>query len=124
MSWPEYLALCSELRMECAALDVGGRRRSEASVAWSLQRYLIFAILSCIPDRQRTLRELEVGRTLVKDATGRWVIRHGPGDYNTGKAYGERPPLIIAPHIYPELEAYIGKWRAHLQPSHALLFTQ
>ena len=32
-----------------------------------LQKYLIFAILSCVPDRQRTLRELELGRTLVKD---------------------------------------------------------
>ena len=31
------------------------------------QKYLIFAILSCVPDRQRTLRELELGRTLVKD---------------------------------------------------------
>lgn len=30
---------------------------------------------------QRTLRELEVGRTLVKDRQGRWMIRHGPGDY-------------------------------------------
>jgi hypothetical protein len=27
----------------------------------------VFAILSCIPDRQRTLRELEVGRTLFKE---------------------------------------------------------
>lgn len=32
-----------------------------------MQRYLIFAILSCVPDRQRTLRELRVGKTLVKE---------------------------------------------------------
>ena len=36
-------------------------------MAWSLQKYLIFAILSCVPDRQRTLRELELGRTLFKE---------------------------------------------------------
>ena len=30
------------------------------------KRYLIFAILACVPDRQRTLRELELGRTLIK----------------------------------------------------------
>ena len=36
-------------------------------MAWAVQRYLIFAILSCVPDRQRTLRELSVGRTLVKE---------------------------------------------------------
>ena len=73
---------------------------------------------------QRTLRELEVGRTLVRDREGRWVIRHGAGDYKTGRAYGERPPLLIDPAIYPELEAFMDKWRAYLQPQHGLLFTQ
>lgn len=52
LTWHEYLDLCEELRSECAALDSIGRRRSDAAVAWSLQKYLIFAILSCVPDRQ------------------------------------------------------------------------
>lgn len=92
-----------------------------------------------------------MGRTLVKDREGRWVIRHGPGDYKvrrgwahglpaflaasllslvsfaplqTGRAYGERPPLVLSPHIYPELEAFMGRWRAELKPAHNLLFTQ
>ena len=73
---------------------------------------------------QRTLRELEVGRTLVRDREGRWVIRQGAGDYKTGRAYGERPPLLIDPAIYPELEAFMDKWRAYLEPQHGLLFTQ
>lgn len=42
----------------------------------------------------------------------------------TGRAYGERPPLTLSPHIYPELEAFMDKWRAALQPRHNLLFTQ
>ena len=54
--------------------------------------------------RQRTLRELRLGSTLIKDEAGRWIIRHGPKDYKTGKTYGERPPLVIAPAIFPELE--------------------
>ncbi|KAI7842588.1 hypothetical protein COHA_003692 [Chlorella ohadii] len=124
LSWPEFLRLCGELRRECGALGHNGKKRSDAAVAYSLQRYLIFAIFSCVPDRQRTLRELEVGRTLVKDREGRWVIRHGPQDYKTGRAYGERPPLTLSPHIYPELEAFMDKWRAALQPRHNLLFTQ
>ena len=61
-------------------------------------------------DRQRTLRELEVGRTLVREG-GRWLVRHQAGDYKTGRAYGERPPLVIAPAIYPEVDA----------PGHTLL---
>lgn len=122
--------------------------------------YIATSALFLPPASQRTLRELEVGRTLVKDRQGRWVIRHGPGDYKvglrggvtavpalvaarvqsrlssqlarnssvspsqTGRAYGERPPLTLSPHIYPELEAFMDKWRAALQPRHNLLFTQ
>lgn len=56
-------------------------------------------------DRQRTLRELEVGRTLFKEGD-RWVIKHQAADYKTGRAYGERPPLVIAPHIYPEVRTH------------------
>lgn len=123
LDWPDYLRLCQELRRECAGLLRDGRPRSRKDVAWSLQRYLIFGILSCIPDRQRTLRELEVGRMLVKE-DGRWCIRHGPRDYKTGRTYGDRPPLIIAPSLYPELEAFVSTWRAELAPQHGFLFTQ
>eukprot|EP00877_Chromochloris_zofingiensis_P012617 jgi/Chrzof1/7609/Cz02g30040.t1 len=122
LEWSEFLGVVRRLRAECAGLDHQGNKRSPAAVAHSIQRYLIFAILSCIPDRQRTLRELRVGSTLVKE-DDRWLIRHGPGDYKTGKLYGERPPMVIAPFIYPELEAFISTWRAELQPRHDCLFT-
>ena len=79
--------------------------RDEASpkdVAWKLQTYLMFAVLACVPDRQRTLRELEEGRTLIKDnLSGAWQIRHGPEDYKTGAAYGDRPILQLAPWLFP-----------------------
>jgi hypothetical protein len=42
-----------------------------------------------------------------------------------GKSYGDRPPLVIAPHIYPELDAFLTTWRAELgPPTHGLLFSQ
>lgn len=103
LDWPEYLQVVQELKKECAG-------------AW--------ARLACVPDRQRTLRELRVGSTLLRDKDGRWAIRHGPGDYKTGRAYGERPPLVVAPHIYPELEAFMARWRSELAPSHDFLFSQ
>ena len=74
--------------------------------------------------RQRTIRELQVGQTFFKDEQGRWVIRHGPGHYKTGKAYGERPPMVVAPHIYPELEAFLEEWRVELHPEHDFVFSQ
>ncbi|KAG2436003.1 hypothetical protein HYH02_011716 [Chlamydomonas schloesseri] len=124
LDWPQYLALVAELRREAAGLKLNGKPRAPAEVAMSLQAYLIAAILACVPDRQRTLRELQVGRTLVKDAAGTWFIRHGHADYKTGGTYGERPPLVIEPGIYYELEEFIGTWRAHLQPKHDFLFTK
>lgn len=41
----------------------------------------------------------------------RWVIRHSPGDYKTGKLYGKRPPMVIGAFIHPELEAFISCFR-------------
>lgn len=44
-----------ELRKECGGRDSTGRQRQSSAVAWSLQRYLIFAILSCIPGARACL---------------------------------------------------------------------
>ncbi|GAX85549.1 hypothetical protein CEUSTIGMA_g12964.t1 [Chlamydomonas eustigma] len=124
LDWPDFLKVVECLRLECANFRIGEvSPESNKRLAISLQKYLIFAILSCIPDRQRTIRELRLGTTLVKDEVGRWVIRHGPRDYKTGKAYGERPPLVISTSIYPELEAWISTYRAYLDPKHDYLFT-
>ena len=51
LDWPEYLHTVQELRKECAGRTHLGSKRARSAVAWSLQRYLIFAILSSIPDR-------------------------------------------------------------------------
>ena len=192
LSWDQYLGLCKTLEHEVAPRWHAGGTRTDAAVAWSLQRYLIFGILACVPDRQRTIRELEIGRTLFKeykeekereapgggavskrhdepacrvggpprersDANGanggsveilrgsrdrraerwidlradateaeydyRWVIKHGPDDYKTGRNYGERPPMVLAPSLYGALEEWIEHRRAHLAPRHANLFT-
>lgn len=42
------------------------------------------AALCMLADRQRTIRELEVGRTLFKEGD-HWMIRHQAGDYKTGQ---------------------------------------
>ena len=104
LDWPDYLRLVERLKWECAPLTHVGDQRPDKDVAMAVQRYLLFAILACVPDRQRTLRELELGRTLVceefDDAvdgengevklTRRrvWTVKHSPDDYKTGGAYG------------------------------------
>ena len=35
---------------------------------------------------------------------GRWLIRHTAKDYKTGRSYGERPPMVLAESMYPEVQ--------------------
>jgi hypothetical protein len=122
LDWPEYLGAIKYLKKECALYSANGNRRPDTAVANSIQLYLIFSILACVPDRQRTIRELEVGKTLIQEE-GKWIIKHGPGDYKTGKAYGQRPPMVISDHLYSDLEEWISTWREKLSPDHNFLFT-
>ena len=127
LDWPEYLAMTKELWKETGCMKKGSNgelvRRDDKDIAWSLQKYLIFAILACVPDRQRTIRELKMGRTLFKEGDI-YVIRHKPEDYKTGKAYGERAPLYISSSLTRPLDEFIGCYRAALGPDHDFLFTQ
>jgi len=129
LDWGDYLSVCDTLKDEMALNSFTSHKRSKSAIAWSMQRYLIFAILSCVPDRQRTLRELSIGKTLIReegydDQGERWIIKHGPNDYKTGKDYGVRPPLVIAPELYPHLENFIANYREYLNPEHDFLFSR
>jgi len=94
-------------------------------IAEAYQRYLILAAFASIPDRQRTIRELEVGRTLIKDSeTDCWLVKHGPSDYKTGKHYGERPALQLAEELTPAIDDFIANWRPALHPSTNILLVQ
>ena len=125
LEWDQFLALVEHLKLECAPLEASGKERSARDVAMSVQRYLLFAILACIPDRQRTLRELQLNKTLFRDASsGTWMVRHGPDDYKTGGAYGERPALVIDPRVYPALESWLNVHRSTLSPTHDFVFTR
>ena len=129
LDFPEYLAMTRELKRETGCLKETSKgdvvRRDDKDIAWSLQKYLIFAILACVPDRQRTIRELQLGRTLFKDEeAGIYVIKHKPSDYKTGKAYGERAPLYISQSLTTALDVFLGRYRAALEPEHEFLFTQ
>ena len=134
LNWPEYLACVAYLKKECSSHTSEGRPRSDRTMGLSYQRYLIAALLAYMPpDRQRTFRELEEGKTLVRgslknaifypEKAGDFYIRLGSQDYKTGKTYGEQF-LKIPEKLYPELEAWLNKWRSLVQPQHNFVFTQ
>eukprot|EP00658_Telonema_sp_P-2_P070104 TRINITY_DN59719_c0_g1_i2.p1 TRINITY_DN59719_c0_g1~~TRINITY_DN59719_c0_g1_i2.p1 ORF type:complete len:283 (-),score=53.05 TRINITY_DN59719_c0_g1_i2:30-878(-) len=111
LSWPEYLRAVSILKQEAYLPEGTAKHRAQR-----FQRYLICAVLSCIPDRQRTIRELELDRTFVFDSSvGCWMVKHTADDYKTGKAYGERPPLALPNSLNPVSYTHL---RAHETPEH------
>lgn len=136
LSWPEYLGVVQQSLTEVdqllrayngpdpetveASFTVEQRR---ISVAY--QKYLILAIFASIPDRQRTIRELELDRSFVKDiASDSWGIKHAPDDYKTGKTYGERPLLQLSPSLTPAIEGFVSHWRLCLRPQTKHVFVQ
>eukprot|EP00192_Tetraselmis_astigmatica_P003402 CAMPEP_0117688120 /NCGR_PEP_ID=MMETSP0804-20121206/23611_1 /TAXON_ID=1074897 /ORGANISM="Tetraselmis astigmatica, Strain CCMP880" /LENGTH=591 /DNA_ID=CAMNT_0005500453 /DNA_START=320 /DNA_END=2095 /DNA_ORIENTATION=+ len=123
LDWPQYLQVVQTLKTEFED-SLANPSKTRKETATKLQTYLMFSIMACIPDRQRTLRELKEGTTLMRDAaTGSWAIKHGPEDYKTGKAYGDRPLLYIAPHIGPDLELWLRNYRKEFAPHHKYVFT-
>ncbi|MBD1821118.1 site-specific integrase [Cyanobacteria bacterium FACHB-DQ100] len=135
LDWPEFLACVHHLERECQPTYSYGSKRTPTAVARSVQRYLLFALLAYMPpDRQRTLRELEVGKTLVKGLLnhngvfeakddGKWYIHLMKTNYKTGKTYGEQW-LMVPDILYSYLEAWLAQWRALFSPNHNFVFTQ
>ncbi len=106
-----------------------GNNRSQSGIVHDLQLFLSLAFMVLIPvDRPRTYYNLEIGRTFVygiyqdgrfvpatkikdgEEAT--WYIHLMPGDYKTGKVYGEY--WGIMPNVKfadgKKLYDYIDRW--------------
>jgi hypothetical protein len=134
LDWNEYLTVVQKLKEDVqdeiksfvekkriSKSNVTARRR----IATKFQAYLILAFFSCVPDRQRTFRELEIGRSFLRDdKINCWVIKHGPDDYKTGKTYGDRPPLVITPELSPAIDDFLERWRPSLEPTGDHFFVQ
>jgi hypothetical protein len=139
LAWPEYLAVVNKAKENAENLlkeysqqeqkrggDPKGDTQEQVEytprqrkIAVAFQQYLILAFFANVPDRQRTIRELEIGRSFVKDAKlNQWCIKHSPNDYKTGKKYGERPPLHLSASLTVAIDHFLERWRPCLQPSH------
>jgi len=86
-------------------------------IATLFQQYLILSFFACVPDRQRTFRELELGRNFIRvdeDNLPLWIIKHTADDYKTGSTYGERPPLPLTASLTAEIDDFLDRWRPSL----------
>ena len=125
LEWSEYLEVIQLLKVDLLEMmtdyqqrleiesklssseDVNGKtaKQSQAitkllkaqrkEIATTFQQFLVLSFFACVPDRQRTYRELQLGRSFIKvesegDGSPIWVIKHTADDYKTGHTYGER----------------------------------
>ncbi len=105
--------------------SLGQYSSAQRRIATKYQAYLILAFFSCVPDRQRTFRELEIGKTFIRDGKiDCWTIKHGPDDYKTGKTYGNRPPLVLARELTGGIDDFLARWRPCLKPLGDHFFVQ
>ena len=111
-----------QARAQCGSTSAASLKGNPKLLAWRWQKTLVLEIFARLPDRLRTLVELEIGRTLVRSGDGSWVIKHGPGDYKTGSAYGDRPDFRLA-QLTPSIDQFIRTHRPNLEPrGHDFLF--
>ncbi|OKH34781.1 hypothetical protein NIES2101_38430 [Calothrix sp. HK-06] len=126
LDWTTYKACVQRLIAECAPRDQKAKKRSEGAIAQSHQMALICLILSVFPDRGRTIRELELGRTLVK-RDGKWFIEQNATDFKTGDSFcknRQKRIVELSELVYPLLEDWLYKWRSVFKPQHSFVFTQ
>lgn len=134
LSWSEYLQVIQGLKTDLLHLidqcdtettNDKGFTPAQRKVATLYQHYLILSFLACVPDRQRTIRELDLSERFLRDKQNDvWTIKHGPDDYKTGKTYGDRPPLVLAPELVPAIDDFLERWRPCLTPKTNHLFVQ
>lgn len=129
ISWPQYLQVVNKEGEELSELlkalnpESKDAEIEQRKIAISYQKYLILQIFAGVPDRQRTIRELELGRTFVKDDDC-WAIRHGADDYKTGKVYGQRAPIRLHKRLTEPIDDFVDNWRQYLHPSTNFIFVQ
>ncbi|HLO51444.1 MAG TPA: site-specific integrase [Kamptonema sp.] len=126
LDWPVFLACVKRLVEECGERSACGKNRSLSARAQSHQMALIFMLLSAFPDRSRTLRELEFGRTIF-NRDGKWLIEHSAADFKTGDSFcknGQKRVIELPESLYPFLTEWLEKWRPIFNPKHGYFFTK
>jgi hypothetical protein len=126
LDWPVFLACGRRLVEECEERNACGNSRPLKAIAQSHQIALIFMLFSAFPDRSRTLRELEVDRTLF-NRNGKWFIEHSAGDFKTGDSFcknGQKRVIELPESLYPFLTEWLEKWRPIFNPKHGYFFTK
>lgn len=121
-----YLRKCCAPRRSRHERGGGGRciagpKRPETAIMQNWQRYLLIAILTYCPVRQRELRELELGRTLFREADG-YVVKLKPDDHKTGSKTGKEREFRLPAILTDDLDEWLCTWRTRVKTTHNRVF--
>lgn len=125
VDWPIFKACVERLWQECALRDQGYKKRTDHAVATSYQVFLIVLIFSAFPDRARTIYELELGKTFVKQ-NDQYLIVHSPIDFKTGSSFcrnGEKRVVPLPKEFTLFIDRWFDRWRPVFCPRHQRVFT-
>lgn len=100
-----------------------GRKRSDMAIMLSWQRYLLVALLTYCPVRQRELRELELGKTLFREEGG-YVVRLRPEDHKTGSKTGKDREFALPNNLTADLDEWLNIWRPKVSTQHQVVFVR
>lgn len=122
----QYLRKCcaprrTRLSRTSGNRNVAGHQRSDLAIMQSWQRYLLVALLTYCPVRQRELRELEVDRTLFREAHG-YVVRLKPDDHKTGSKTGKDREFALPAKLTADLDEWLNVWRPKVPTDHRHVF--
>lgn len=128
-------------------LKVSKQRRKSTAIAVDLQKLLAIGLFCFIPpDRNRTISELEIGRTLIRGSLengvlvpmedmaspeqATWFINLSPEDYKTGKVYQDYCApvddiqLANGKTFYGYIQRWLDDYRPLFKPDHNRLFVK
>lgn len=128
-------------------LRVSRKRREPTAIAVDLQKLLVLGFFCFLPpERNRTVSELEVGRTLIRGIfengilipmedmaspeKAKWFINLNPDDYKTGGVYQEYCApvddiqLTNGKTFYGYIQLWLDDYRPLFKPEHNRLFVK
>jgi integrase len=100
-----------------------GQSRSLFAQIRSWQQYLIVAILTYCPVRQRELRELELGKTLFREQDSYWV-KLSPEGHKNGSKTGKGREYPLPEQITDDLDYWLEQMRSQVNTTHNSVFIQ
>jgi integrase len=117
----ECIQVVHYLRKCCAPHTATGEKRHTTTIMSSWQRYLIIAILTYCPIRQREIRELELGVTLFRESDG-YVIRLLPAQHKIGSRTGKEREFLLPDILTDDLDEWLNNWRPQVSTTHQRVF--